>query len=72
MSATRSISLAPVRSAKRSKRSPTSSRWTIRRAMIAATKPPAKMMLAATSRGTNSTNAAAKLRQDWVSASAIS
>ena len=34
--------------------------------------PPAKMMVAATSRGTNSTNAVAKLRHDWTSASAIS
>ena len=36
------------------------------------TNPPAKMMVAATSRGTNSTNAVAKLRHDWTSASAIS
>ena len=64
ISATRSISLAPVRNARRSNRSHASKRWTARRATIATTNPPAKMMVAATSRGTNSTNASAKLRQD--------
>ena len=72
ISALRSISLAPVRSDRRSKRSDTSSRWTTRRTMSETTSPPAKMMVAATSCGTNSTNALAKLRHDWTSASAMS
>ena len=62
----------PARNARRSNRKPTSNRWTPRRATMAMTKPPPKMIAAATSLGTNSTKAVAKLRQDRTSSSAIS
>ena len=45
---------------------------TARRASAATRSPSAKMMVAATSLGTNCAKAVAKLRHDWASASAIS
>ena len=64
ISATRSISLAPLRSVRRSKSIHVRKRWIARRTTSAITKPPAKMISAATSRGTNCTNAEAKFRHD--------
>ena len=45
ISATRSISLAPLRSARRSKSHPREQRWIARRATSATTNPPAKMIV---------------------------
>jgi hypothetical protein len=72
MSATRSISVAPRRCARRSKRSEASSRATMRRARRERKNPTAKMMAAAINRGMNWTKAVAKLCHDCASASAIS
>jgi hypothetical protein len=72
ISATRSISLAPIRAARRSKPNDPSSAATARRASTATRSPSARMIVAATSLGTNCAKAVAKLRHDWARASAIS